>query len=192
MTLVKDGLIINLPCEEATHEYSLGERIFWFFSGCPCECSIIRRIIENPGWPSLSCQRTKTFGSLNFWFTTTWFNRLYSCMIQPRGESSKFFHYKLLAKYNRNNVKIFYITFIHSFNMICILSISLKLSKFLLDLLEYKASFTWNLVSFGSIMFSFLEPSTKFVVPDMVLLLASINVNSRKYLLSQRIVCVVS
>ena len=28
MTLVKDGLIINLPCEQATHEYSLGERIF--------------------------------------------------------------------------------------------------------------------------------------------------------------------
>ena len=28
MTLVKDGLTINLPCEQATHEYSLGERIF--------------------------------------------------------------------------------------------------------------------------------------------------------------------
>ena len=26
--LVKDGLIINLPCEHAAHEYSLGERIF--------------------------------------------------------------------------------------------------------------------------------------------------------------------
>ena len=49
MTLVKDGLIINLPYEQATHEYSLGERIFWFFSGCPCECSIIRRIIEDLG-----------------------------------------------------------------------------------------------------------------------------------------------
>ena len=49
MTLVKDGLIINLPCEQAAHEYSLGERIFWFFSGCPCEYSIIQRIIEDPG-----------------------------------------------------------------------------------------------------------------------------------------------
>ena len=28
MTLVKDVLIINLPCEQAAHEYSLGERIF--------------------------------------------------------------------------------------------------------------------------------------------------------------------
>ena len=35
MTLVKDGLIINLPCKQAAHEYSLGERIFWFFIGCP-------------------------------------------------------------------------------------------------------------------------------------------------------------
>ena len=85
-------------------------------------------------------------------------------MIQPRGESWEFFHYKLLSRYKRSNVKIFYINFIHSFNMICISRISLKLSKFLLDLLEYKTSFTWNLVSFGSIMFSFLEPSTKFVV----------------------------
>ena len=47
--------------------------------------------------------------------------------------------------------------------------ISLKLSKFLLDFLEYKASFIWNLVPFSSIMFALLEPSTKFVVPDMVL-----------------------
>ena len=49
MTLVKYGLIINLPCEQAAHEYSLGERIFSFFSGCTCECSIIRHIIEDPG-----------------------------------------------------------------------------------------------------------------------------------------------
>ena len=28
MTLVKDGLTINLPCEQATHEYSLGKIIF--------------------------------------------------------------------------------------------------------------------------------------------------------------------
>ena len=28
MTLVKDGLTINLPCKQATHEYSLGKRIF--------------------------------------------------------------------------------------------------------------------------------------------------------------------
>ena len=53
MTLVKDGLTINLPCEQAAHEYSLSERTFWFFSGCPCECSIIRHIIEDPG--DLAC-----------------------------------------------------------------------------------------------------------------------------------------
>ena len=28
MTLVKDGLTINLPCEQALHEYSLDKRIF--------------------------------------------------------------------------------------------------------------------------------------------------------------------
>ena len=42
-------------------------------------------------------------------------------------------------------------------------------------------------------MFALRKPSTKFVVvPDMVLTLAFINVNLRKYLLSQRIVCVVA
>ena len=48
------------------------------------------------------------------------------------------------------------------------MQISLKLSKFLLDLLEYKTSFIWNLVPFGSIMFALPNPSTKFVVPDMM------------------------
>ena len=66
------------------------------------------------------------------------------------------------------------------------------MSKFLLDLLEYKASFIWNLVPFGNVMFALPKPSTKFIVPDMVLTLAFINVNSRKYLLSRRIVCVVA
>ena len=103
-------------------------------------------------------------------------------MIQPRGESCEFFHYKLLVRYNGSNVKIFYIIFIHSFNMISIST----------DLLEYKASFIWNLVQFCNIMFALLEPSTKFVVPNMVLTLVFINVNSRKYLLSRRIVCVVA
>ena len=49
MTLEKDGLTINLPYEQAAHEYSLDKRIFRFFSGCPCECLIIQRIIEDPG-----------------------------------------------------------------------------------------------------------------------------------------------
>ena len=48
VTLLIDGLIINLPCEQIAHEYSLGKRIFWFFSGCPYECSMIFRIIEGP------------------------------------------------------------------------------------------------------------------------------------------------
>ena len=49
MTLVKDGLTINLLCEQATHEHSLGKRISWFFRGCPCECSIIQSTIEDLG-----------------------------------------------------------------------------------------------------------------------------------------------
>ena len=49
VTLLKDGLTINLPCEQATHGYSLGKIIFWFFSGCPSECSMILCIIEDLG-----------------------------------------------------------------------------------------------------------------------------------------------
>ena len=60
-----------------------------------------------------------------------------------------------------------------------------------MDLLEYNASLIWNQVLFGSIIFALPKPSIKFAVPDMVLTLAFINVKSRKYLLSQRIVRVV-
>ena len=60
-----------------------------------------------------------------------------------------------------------------------------------MDLLKY-ASLIWNLIPFGSIMFALPEPLIKFAVPDMVLTLAFVNVKSRKYLLSQRIVCMVA
>ena len=43
MTLLKDGLIINLPSEQAVHGYLLGKRISWFFG------SMILRIIEDLG-----------------------------------------------------------------------------------------------------------------------------------------------
>ena len=121
MTLVKGGLIINLPCEQATHKYSLGKRILWFFSGCPCEFSILRCLIKDPGWPSLSCQRAKNFGSLNFWFTIT-YNSIGFIVVWYNLEEKVgiFFHYKLLAKYNGSKVKIFYIISIHSFNIISI------------------------------------------------------------------------
>ena len=49
MILLNDGLTINIPCEQGSQEYSLSKRIFWFFNGCPCDCSMIRRIIEDPG-----------------------------------------------------------------------------------------------------------------------------------------------
>ena len=61
-----------------------------------------------------------------------------------------------------------------------------------MDLLEYKALFIWNLVLFGSIMFTFPDHSTKFVIPNMVCTLTFINVNLRKYFLFRRIVCVVT
>ena len=41
VTLLKDGLTINLPYEQAAQGYSLGKRIFWFFNRCQCECSMI-------------------------------------------------------------------------------------------------------------------------------------------------------
>ena len=49
VTLLKDGLTINLPYEQATHEYLLGKRISWFFTGSSCEYSMILRIIEDLG-----------------------------------------------------------------------------------------------------------------------------------------------
>ena len=48
MILLNDGLTINLPFEQGSQENSLGKRIFLFFNGCPCDCSMIRRIIEDP------------------------------------------------------------------------------------------------------------------------------------------------
>ena len=47
VNLLIDDLTINLPYEQAAHGYSLEKRIFWFFSGCPCECYMILRIIED-------------------------------------------------------------------------------------------------------------------------------------------------
>ena len=32
MILLKDGLTINLPCEQGSQENSLGKRIFWIFN----------------------------------------------------------------------------------------------------------------------------------------------------------------
>ena len=49
VTLLKDGLTINLPCEQATHGYSLCKSNFWFFCGCPCECFMILCILMEPG-----------------------------------------------------------------------------------------------------------------------------------------------
>ena len=41
-------------------------------------------------------------------------------------------------------------------------------------------------------MFALLEPSINFSIPDVVLTLTFVNVKSRKYILSLRIVCVVA
>ena len=49
VTLLNDGLTINLYCEQAAHGYSLGKRILWFFSICSCECFMILNIIEDLG-----------------------------------------------------------------------------------------------------------------------------------------------
>ena len=48
LILLNDGLTINLPCKQGSQENSLGKRIFWFFNGCLCDCSMIHRIIEDP------------------------------------------------------------------------------------------------------------------------------------------------
>ena len=57
-----------------------------------------------------------------------------------------------------------------------------------MNLLKYNVSLIWNLVPFSSIMFALPEPSIKFAVSYMILTLTFVNVKSRKYLLSRRIV----
>ena len=58
-----------------------------------------------------------------------------------------------------------------------------------MDLLEYKASLIWNLVTSGSIMFALLEPLNKFVVPHIIFTLAFVNIKSRKHLVLKNYMC---
>ena len=62
--------------------------------------------------------------------------------------------------------------------------ISLSLCS-LIHIIDHQSFRSYN----SNIMFALSEPLIKFVVPDMILTLAFVNVKSRKYLLSQRIVC---
>ena len=59
-------------------------------------------------------------------------------------------------------------------------------------LLEYNASLMWNLIPYGSIILALPKPAIRFLVSDMVLTLPLVKVKIKKYLLSQRIVCVVA
>ena len=119
MTFIKDGLTINLPCEQASYGYSLGKRIFWFFSGCSCECSLILRIIEDPRRPNLSCQKIKFIGSLNCWFMTMYDSiRFIVVWFNPKEKAESFSI--ILTRNNRGNVKTFCITFICGFNVISV------------------------------------------------------------------------
>ena len=61
LTFIGDGLVINLPWQQAAHENSSFVRIFKFFNGCQFEFSMIRLIIIDPVWPIWSCQSTKVF-----------------------------------------------------------------------------------------------------------------------------------
>ena len=54
MTLVKDGLIINLPYEQAAYEYSLGERIFWFLVDAHVSVRLFNTSLKTLG--DLACQ----------------------------------------------------------------------------------------------------------------------------------------
>ena len=62
--------------------------------------------------------------------------------------------------------------------------ISLSLCS-LIHIIAHQSFRSYN----SNIMFALSKPSIKFVVPDMVLTLTFVNVKSKKYLLSQRIVC---
>ena len=55
----------------------------------------------------------------------------------------------------------------------------------LIHIIAHQSFHSYN----SNIMFALSEPLIKFVVPDMVLILAFVNVKSKKYFLSQRIVC---
>ena len=62
LTFPGDGLIINFPCEHGIHVMLIGIVIL-FFKEWPVELEIILRIMDLPGWPSLSCHCLKA--SLN-------------------------------------------------------------------------------------------------------------------------------
>lgn len=59
---------------------------------------------------------------------------------------------------------------------------SLKLSRLFWDFVEYKALEITIIVPPGSMTWAFPEPSMRFVVPNIVLILASTNFKFNKYL----------
>ena len=69
--------------------------------------------------------------------------------------------------------------------------ISLKLIKFLCDLLEYNALLIIKFVPIGSTILAFLAPSSSSGVPEIVFTFAIIGTNSVKYFEVLNIVSVV-
>ena len=63
-----------------------------------------------------------------------------------------------LARDSRSNIKTFFTTFIHGFNVIFISANIFEAEHFLVDLLEYNAPWIWNLVPFCNIMFALPKP----------------------------------
>ena len=49
LTFIGDGLVINLPWQQAAHENSSFVRIFRFCNGCPFQLLMIRLIIIDQG-----------------------------------------------------------------------------------------------------------------------------------------------
>ena len=67
----------------------------------------------------------------------------------------------------------------------------MKLSRFFLDLLEYKATFMLIFILFVKIIVAFPKPYIRFAGPYIMFTLALIKIKFKKYFLSRRIVCVI-
>ena len=139
---------------------------FWVLKGCPIESSIIRRIIDIPRWPRLSCQGKSSFGFVTLGMLTLWDSiTLILVTYNPEETEWNFSKTFLLST-------VFEVMRRYSFSFSSVVStwnhykrVSLNLSRFLVAFLEYRASYVrliWQNKT------SFSETSIMYDVPDTV------------------------
>lgn len=100
----------------------------------------------------------------------------------------KRYYFHLQPQYSTcKGAKTLYVIFVCSFNVVPIQRISLKPSKFLLKLIEYKVSLMYNSISFVNTIVVLPRPSIRSVGPITILTFTFIDARLVKYFLSWRI-----